>query len=110
MHLSDIFFWKHKKQNHVIDQKCYGKLPEHLKIDYTESKSKPTHRVDDSNESDIDGSDILLTALIASELLSSDNNDQSYDMGGSYDSSDSSFDFDGFGGGDTGGGGAGGDW
>lgn len=112
MNLSDLFFWKHKSNQQIIKQECFDKLPEHYKINYEQTKKPATHSIEFVDRVDEDDDGILFnaitTSLIADALI--DSSDTSHDMGGSYDSSDSSFDFDGFGGGDTGGGGAGGDW
>lgn len=113
MHLSDLFFWRHKDKGHVIKKECYDSLPETHRTYYEQTKKSPTHVVERSRRSDDDLDDILLTALTTAaivDILDGDNSSSvSHDMGGSYDSTPDT-DFQGFGGGDTGGGGAGGDW
>ena len=110
MNLSDLFFWKHKAEKHIIKNECYDKLPEHRKINYEKTKYHATHAVEQVDRSSEDDDGILLTALTTAAIVEMlDDNEVSHDMGGSQDSTPDT-EFQGFGGGDTGGGGAGGDW
>lgn len=98
--------YRNKNNGHIISESDYLRLPTSERFNYTPVYESVTHSLDDSDDS-------LTTALVISSLLSSSDNDfssSSSDFSSSDSSiSDSGSSFD-FGGGDSGGAGAGGDW
>lgn len=82
----------------VISYDFYSRLPFEKRTRYRQVSRQVTHEVKNN------GDDFLLTSIIAATMLNSDN-------GSFYDSTpNATSSFDGFGGGDFGGGGASGSW
>lgn len=96
----NLKFWKHKKRNEVVKQECFDKVPSQHQTAYFPTDEEPTHEV-----SSFSNDNYFLLPLITSEIIS-----DSFDTGSSSDLGSSSSDFDGFGGGDFGGGGSSEDW
>jgi len=105
----NLLFWRHKSKGHVVEQKCYDKLPTQSRKDWLPTMNPATHRVEYcDNDGSNDG--IYLAALAEDILLSDDQSNQNTSPDYSSDSNDQDTTFGGFGGGDFGGGGASDSW
>jgi hypothetical protein len=94
----NLLFWKHKTEKHVIKQNCLNKLPIAHHAYYEQTNDEPTHHYDNGTG--------LLTGILVGEMLSNNNNIP----GGEFVGTNTPDQFEGFQGGDFGGGGNGGSY
>ena len=91
--------WKHNKTGKIIGEKCYRSLPMRQQWNYHSTFDETTHTVHSVQIQEDDDDDIVFSPILSG----------AFDYPSSQPDNDTSS-FQGFGGGDTGGGGSGGSW